>query len=310
MAKSKLVLAAMTMTAGLTLLAASVAQTAQAAPGSAPAGAAAPAAPVFLAAELRGSNEVPAADPDGRAVAVVRIQGSQVSFALAWRNISAPVAAHIHIGAAGVNGPVRVGFFAGALPATLTAVTGTVTVADPAVTAAIVANPAGFYANIHTADFPGGAVRGQLHVLKHPVDLLQFLRVGSLVAVETGDQEVAGGDLDGHAVAFVRASGGTVRFGVSFAGIAPPSAGHIHQGAVGVAGPVVVGFFAGALPASINGIAGTVTGVAPALVRDINRNPSGFYANLHNADFPAGAVRGQLFRASVHTVNADDLIAD
>ena len=26
----------------------------------------------------------------------------------------------------------------------------------------IVANPAGFYVNIHTADFPGGAVRGQL----------------------------------------------------------------------------------------------------------------------------------------------------
>src|SRR5437763_1622126 len=54
--------------------------------------AAAPA--VFLAAELRGANEVPPADPDGRAVEVIRIQNNTVSFAAAWRNISSPQAGH------------------------------------------------------------------------------------------------------------------------------------------------------------------------------------------------------------------------
>jgi CHRD domain len=30
------------------------------------------------------------------------------------------------------------------------------------------------------------------------------------------------------------------------------------------------------------------------VVRSIRTNPSGFYANLHNVEFPAGAIRGQL----------------
>jgi len=38
-----------------------------------------------------------------------------------------------------------------------------------------------------------------------------------------------------------------------------------------------------------------VTGLDPALVKDIDEHPSAFYANLHSAAFPGGAVRGQLF---------------
>jgi hypothetical protein len=32
------------------------------------------------------------------------------------------------------------------------------------------------------------------------------------------------------------------------------------------------------------------------LILEILQNPEGFYVNVHNADFPAGAVRGQLSR--------------
>ena len=55
-------------------------------------------------------------------------------------------------------------FFGTPLPdtATATAAAGAVTVTDPKIAADILANPAGFYVNLHTADFPGGAVRGQL----------------------------------------------------------------------------------------------------------------------------------------------------
>jgi hypothetical protein len=292
MARSRLVMTAMGLAAGLALITVG-ATGAQAALQASPA----PAGPMFFGAELKGANEVPGpGDPDGRAVAVVRIQGQQVSYALAWRGLAAVTASHIHIGAAGTPGGVKVAFFGGALPANFTAVTGTVTVTDQALLDSIVADPAGFYANIHTTEFPGGAVRGQLRALRHPVDLQRFVQVGDLISVDTGDQEIAGGDPDGHAIAFVRASGGTVRFGFSFAGIAPPTAGHIHIGPVGVNGAVVVPFFAGALPASVNGFAGSVTGVDPKLVRAINHDPRGYYTNLHNGDFPGGAIRGQLFR--------------
>lgn len=37
-----------------------------------------------------------------------------------------------------------------------------VVVADPAVISDVVADPAGFYFNVHTTDFPGGAVRAQV----------------------------------------------------------------------------------------------------------------------------------------------------
>jgi hypothetical protein len=268
---------------------------------------------VFLAAELSGRNEVPAADPDGRAVEVVKIQGNTVSFAIAWRNIAAPTAGHIHRGAAGANGPVVVPFFGGALPDSLRAITGSVTVADTALLTALTTTPEQFYANLHNAEFPAGAVRGQLHKLANPVDLTRFLRAGPLVAVNTGDQEVAGGDADGHATAFVSASGRTVRFGFLYGGIAAPTAGHIHQAPVGVNGAVVVPFFAApmGLPASLNGIAGVVTGLDPKLVGQIARHPDGFYTNLHNAEFPGGAVRGQLFRPGGGGRDADaDAAAD
>jgi len=315
MAKSKLVMAALAVTAGVTLVAASATQAQAVRPDSGPAAAAT--GPMFFAAELRGGNEVGptgtpgVGDPDGRAVEVVRIQGTQVSFAIAWRNIAPPTAGHIHMGAAGMNGGVVVPFFGGALPATIDRITGSVMTSQATVDA-ILANPAGFYVNLHTPEFPAGAVRDQLRPLKHPVDLQQFLQVGPLLSVDSGDQEIAGGDADGHANAFVRARGGTVRFGFTWSAIASPSAGHIHQGGVGVNGPVVVPFFSapGGLPMSINGIAGTVTGIDTALTASINRNPRGFYTNLHNADFPGGAVRGQLFRLGAAGNDDDEVTLD
>jgi hypothetical protein len=251
---------------------------------------------VFLTASLSGANEVPAADPDGRASELVRIQGDQVCFAVQWSRIAAPTAHHIHRGAAGVNGPVVVPFFGSALPPTLTAAAGCLTVADAALLASIVATPEAFYVNLHNTEFPGGAVRAQLHRLGHLVDLRDFVS-GRLLAIGSGGQEVPGpGDPDGSLLAAVSATGTQVRFAEAWQNIAAPVAGHIHSGARGVSGPVVVPFFAAALPATLFAVAGTVTGVDAALVTQINQRPGRYYVNLHTADFPAGAVRGQLFR--------------
>ena len=46
---------------------------------------------------------------------------------------------------------------------------GAVTVSDPTLLAALRSDPSGFYTDLHTNGFPGGAVRGQLHLLNQPV---------------------------------------------------------------------------------------------------------------------------------------------
>jgi hypothetical protein len=48
-------------------------------------------------------------------------------------------------------------------------VSGTVTVSDPSLLAALRSDPNSFYADLHTTNFPGGAVRAQLHLLNHAV---------------------------------------------------------------------------------------------------------------------------------------------
>jgi hypothetical protein len=308
--RPKLAFAALVTTAGIVSLAAAPAQAHGEHPapasGNAPARTAGKA--VFLRAELNGRDEVPTAggpavgDKDGRAVEVIRIQGNQVSFAVTWKGIGAPTASHVHEGVKGVNGAVKIPFFATALPDTLNAATGTVTVTDPALLRSLTTNPGRFYANLHTAEFPGGAVRGQFRKLDHPVDLQRVLRAGSLVSQGSGKQEVpvaggpATGDADGRSVGFVRANGREVNFGFAFSGIAAPTLGHIHEGRTGVNGPVVVPLFGTALPATLTGVAGTARGIDPKVVAKIDRDPKGFYTNLHTAEFPGGAVRGQLVR--------------
>jgi CHRD domain len=266
---------------------------------------------VFLIADLNGRNEVPVAggpavgDKDGRAVQVVRIRGNQVAFATAFKNVAAPTANHIHAGVAGVNGAIKVDFFGTALPGGVSAVTGQVTVTDQALLNDLATNPQKFYANLHTGEFPGGAVRGQYRKLNRPVDLDRVFNFGKLFALGDGKQEVpvaggpAVGDPDGRSVGFVWANNTRVDYSLRWNKIAPPTLGHIHQGKAGVNGAVVVDLFAAptGLPASITGVAGTVTGLDRKLTNTLKQSPDGFYTNLHTGEFPGGAVRGQLKRA-------------
>jgi hypothetical protein len=80
----------------------------------------------------------------------------------------------------------------------------------------------------------------------------------------------------------------------------PASLEHIHQGATGVAGPVVVNLFP-PLPKADGTSTGCTTDATFA--PQIAANPSGFYVNVHTTPtFPAGAIRGQLANAVQSTV--------
>jgi hypothetical protein len=265
----------------------------------------------YFVASLNGKNEVPGpagspavGDKDGQALEILRIKGNQLTFAFKWTGIAPPTAGHIHAGASGTNGAVKVPFFATALPGSVNAAVGTVTVDDKALLEQIKKDPTQFYANLHTAEFGGGAVRGQLHKTNKPVDLNTVLRGGPLTGLLDGGQEVDApgkkvGDADGRATSFVQANKDTVKFAFSWSGIGAPTNGHLHEGGIGTNGPVAVDLFAaqGGLPASISGVAGSVSGVKADLTKKINQDPAGFYANLHTAEFDGGAVRGQLFRS-------------
>lgn len=118
---------------------------------------------VTLSAALTGTEEVPGpgANPAVGA-ARVEISATKVCPELNVTMGEKPTAAHIHRGAKGAAGPVVVDlkpeFTAGE-----SAFTSETCVDAPAdTTAALIANPSGYYVNVHSATYPNGAVRGQL----------------------------------------------------------------------------------------------------------------------------------------------------
>jgi CHRD domain len=112
------------------------------------------------AAVLRGANEVPPADPDGFGAAGVAIhvnRGTLCYFVTAAR-IQEATLAHIHRGARGVNGGIVVHLEAPSDGFSAECLTGL----DRVLLGEIAHNPSEFYVNVHNAEFPGGAIRGQL----------------------------------------------------------------------------------------------------------------------------------------------------
>lgn len=117
-----------------------------------------------LYAELAGENEVPGpGDEDGYGVAFVSIDPASdtVCYEVAVANITLPAAAqHIHVNAAGLSGDVVIPF--PTAPDAEGMASGCTTADVEGLLEAIVTTPEGYYVNVHTSDFPAGAVRGQL----------------------------------------------------------------------------------------------------------------------------------------------------
>ena len=123
-------------------------------------------------AKLSGDNEVPDADPDGSGTAAVKVRGTEVCYDIKWTGVDATMS-HIHWAPAGKNGDVVVPFFANESPLDATSKSGCVE-AKASVVKAIIANPTKYYVNVHSPEFPKGAIRGQLALASGNGDQLAF----------------------------------------------------------------------------------------------------------------------------------------
>ncbi|WP_067736694.1 CHRD domain-containing protein [Novosphingobium naphthalenivorans] len=109
-------------------------------------------------------------------------------------------------------------------------------------------------------------------------------------AALSGAQEVDEGDPDASAMAEVTVSGGKLCYSVTaLTDLADATAAHIHKGARGENGPPVLPL----VKSEDGGFKGCVD--APEWVADAMKDGfSGYYINVHNSEYPAGAIRGQL----------------
>jgi len=239
---------------------------------------------------LTGDAETPSGDPVGTGEAVVRLRSGQgqLCYTLETRNLGgAAAAAHIHRGGAGEAGAIVVPL---RTPGADGTARGCVSVSR-ALVSQILANRQLYYVNVHTAEFPGGAVRGQL-VGTSADDAGRVMTVTLNGAAECNAAGTCNlGDTDGAGTTVFRFRSGQICYRVRVQNIRLPAAGtHIHRGARTSAGGIVVQMNA----SDASGVSSGCTATPQTLIGEILATPASFYNNVHTTDFPAGAIRGSL----------------
>ncbi|MGH7476454.1 MAG: CHRD domain-containing protein [Longimicrobiales bacterium] len=141
-------------------------------------------APHNLRTHLTGDEEVPptGSRAQGQAVFQLSPDGSELSYKLIVANIENVLMAHIHVAPAGVNGPIVVWLYPEApppqlIPGRFQGVLEQGVITDDDVMNPLPADPLGgesvallmdairagnTYVNVHTTQFPGGEIRGQI----------------------------------------------------------------------------------------------------------------------------------------------------
>lgn len=236
-----------------------------------------------LTTSLLGVVERPepgAAEGAGTATIRLRRGQGQICYRLSVRGIGAAAAAHVHRGGANASGPVVFGL----RTPNAAGVSSGCAAASRGLVGQILARRGAYYVNVHTAAFPGGAVRGQLG---------PTAGVRVVVVEMSGANEVPSADPNGAGTAAFRfrQGSGEVCFTLTARNIRlPAAAAHIHRGAAGQNGGVLIGLTA---PDGGGAARGCTTSTA-AIVDEILAGPAGFYVNVHDSRYPGGAIRAQL----------------
>jgi hypothetical protein len=107
----------------------------------------------------------------------------------------------------------------------------------------------------------------------------------------SGTEEPTGGDPDGTGRAYLEFNPGkgTLYYYLEVHNIEPATAAHVHFGAAGVAGGIIA-----ELEPPTDGVSYGTIDLDKATIQAIKKNPQDYYVNVHNAEYPGGAVRGQI----------------
>lgn len=206
-------------------------------------------------------------------------------------------ASHIHEAAAGVNGSVVVPFSLNNFAASGGTLSGTI-LRLPYTGDKVKLLQNGAYVNFHTAQFPGGEVRGQL--IAQPKRLAAVINVAQEQATLAATAAPIASVASGAAIMSYNPGTNRVSLRVSIFNLTNTfSNSHFHEAAPGVNGPVVTGLGAGTAAAYTNGGNGYYTGTfdIPYTGDPIKLLTGGAYLNFHSNVYGGGEIRGQV-RAS------------
>jgi hypothetical protein len=212
---------------------------------------------LYSTATLSGMNEVPAVTTTatGKVLSTFNKTTKILKTAITYSNI-VPTAWHIHKAAAGASGSVV--FNAGTTFTSPFTYTSAALTADQEVD--LLASL--YYFNIHSVANPSGEVRAQL----------------SNFAVSLGSGTIVGS---------FNPTAKTLVLKITYTGITP-TAWHIHKGAVGVSGPVVIDLGT-SFTSPFN-----FTSIALTTEQEADLKAGLYYVNIHTAAAPGGEIRAQL----------------
>jgi hypothetical protein len=261
----------------------------------------------FLA-PLSGDAQVPPVATDASGIALFELSDDEtvLRYELHVFDVDDTFAAHIHEGAPGMNGPVRVTLSGGPV---VNPVTGTVDV-DEAFVEDLRAGL--LYVNVHSQTHPPGVVRGQMGPGEwNSVQRVFAQRLSPLNEVPPVEDLAARGlstvGLDLRVGNGGEVLAGSLTFSVvyGFAGAVTIVGLHVHEGASDVNGPVVVNADSGAI-ADPDGSGLVTFPVHATSARQLEvfgailADPLGYYVNLHTIGNPAGALRDQVGSVLTH----------
>mgnify|MGYP002152279508 CR=1 FL=1 len=249
-------------------------------------------------ARLRGHHEAPPIATNANGHTFAALQGNELTVSGFFDNLSSKInvdiagGAHLHMGYAGENGPVlyplNLEISDDSLSAVISAEDNVFMLSDEE---AEMLRSRRMYVNIHSIDYPGGELRGQLTpqgAQEYSMTLLGSNEVPSAVSSGRGALIVEIAD-DSMTVsgAFLNMRGD---FDASVAGGA-----HLHMGAAGENGSIVIGLNAtvdddlkGGFFAAANNTFALTTELEELLASRT------LYSNIHTTLYPGGELRGQV----------------